>query len=143
MARLRAFLTRATYDWLVMHEMTPYILVDAEIDGVVVPPEYIEDGKIVLNMAPEAIREVHITDKGVQFDASFSGEAWTIEVPAEAILGMYSRETNQGIYARDDGLGMLVNEAEDGEDPDPTPPKDDPKVKVSERLAKSGLRVVK
>ncbi|NCX94201.1 MAG: ClpXP protease specificity-enhancing factor, partial [Gammaproteobacteria bacterium] len=65
------------------HRMTPYLLVDAEAEGVVVPPAYIEEGQIVLNVSPDAIRNLEITDQAVLFDASFSGEAWSIEVPME------------------------------------------------------------
>ena len=44
MARLRPYLIRGTYEWIVDHDMTPYILVDAEQENVEVPWEYVEEG---------------------------------------------------------------------------------------------------
>lgn len=147
MARLRPYLVRAVYDWVVDHQLTPYILVDAEFEGVEVPGEYVENGKIVLNVSPMAVRNFQIENTFLGFEASFSGQAWQIFVPTEAILAMYCRENGQGVYARDDGLGMLVNEGEEGENPDPNPGSSDvnekPDVSEKAKSSVSHLRVIK
>lgn len=145
MARLRPYLVRATYEWIVEHNFTPYLLVDAEYEGVEVPPEYIDNGKIVLNVSPMAVRNFNVDNKYLAFEASFSGQAWQIFVPTPAILAIYSRENGQGVYARDDGLGMLVNEGEEGENPDPSPEDDSTEQKEEAKPSKSraNLRVVK
>lgn len=153
MARLRPYLVRATYDWLVDHNLTPYFLVDAEQDGVEVPWEYVEDGKIVLNAAPIAIRNLQLENDFVGFEASFSGKTWQIFFPVEATLALYARETGQGIYAREEGLGMLVNEGE-ADELDPLPPEDGHKTekpatestdkdKNKKGRGKGGLKLVK
>ena len=49
----RPYLLRALYDWIVDSGEVPYILVDATVEGVVVPQEHIQDGKIVLNIGPK------------------------------------------------------------------------------------------
>ena len=63
MARLRAYLAEATYDWIVDQGFTPYFLVDAEIEGVEIPLDYVEQGKIVLNASPEAVQHLDFADK--------------------------------------------------------------------------------
>jgi stringent starvation protein B len=132
MARLRQFLLQSSYDWIVEHSFTPYLLVDAEQEGVQVPLEYVDEGQIVLNIDPIAVQHLVIDSELVQFEASFSGQAWTIMVPLDAVLALYANETGQGIYAREDGFGMLVNEGESLEELDPAPKKKAP-----------GLRLVK
>jgi stringent starvation protein B len=52
MALLRSYLIRSAYDWVVAHQLTPYLLVDATLDDVDVPEEYVDKGKIILNLAP-------------------------------------------------------------------------------------------
>jgi len=135
MSRLRPYLVRATYEWIVDHDLTPYILVDADQDNVEVPWEYVENGKIVLNAAPMAIRNLQLENDFVSFEARFSGTTWPIFIPGSAVLSVYARESGHGVYAREKGHGMLVNEGESNDDLDPTPQSTSPK--------KSGLRLVK
>jgi stringent starvation protein B len=149
MARLRGYLVRATYDWLVHHNLTPYFLVDAEAPDVNVPHEYVEEGKIVLNAAPEAVRDMDLDDAHVAFEASFSGEVWDIFLPIDAVLAVYSQETSQGLYAHQDNIGMMVNEGDMPEDLDPEGVDDDEEKhsakieSLADRKAKIGLRVIK
>lgn len=120
MAMLRAYLLQSTYDWLNKHDLTPYLLVDAEEEGVLVPEVYVEDGQIVLNIAPSAIQSWDLNNNLISFDASFNGEVYSIEVPVQAVLGLYAEETSQGVYAHEHGLGLIVNEGEASElDPKP------------------------
>ena len=135
MARLRPYLIRAAYEWIVDHDLTPYILVDASQDNVEVPWEYVENGNIVLNASPMAVRNLQLENDFVSFEASFGGTAWQIFIPSAVLLAVYARESGQGVYAREEGHGMLVNEGESDDDLDPTP--QDPKP------GKGGLRLVK
>ncbi|MDF2690640.1 MAG: stringent starvation protein [Gammaproteobacteria bacterium] len=130
MARLRTYLLKSTYDWLVDHHFTPYLLVDAEQEGVQVPSDYIDEGQIVLNIAPSAVQNIEISEEFVHFDASFGGQAWQIFVPLDAVLALYANESSQGIYAREDGFGMLVNEGESEDELDPAPKKKGPVLKL-------------
>ena len=146
MARLRPFLVKATYDWIIFHGLTPYLLVDATCEGVEVPGEYIDEGRIVLNVSPMAVRNLQVEHQYLSFEASFSGESWQIYVPTEALRAIYARENSQGIYARDEGgLGMLVNEGEEGEDPDPSAGEEEAEAEsnTAAKRARSKLRVVK
>jgi stringent starvation protein B len=120
MAMLRSYLVDSTHEWIVDHGFTPYVLVDTEYESVEVPWDYVEDdGKIVLNMAPDAIIDYQCTDEFLSFHASFDGEAMQIFLPMESIMGMYAKETGQGLYARESGFGLMINEGENDEDVNP------------------------
>jgi stringent starvation protein B len=98
------------HEWMVDNGFTPHIVVDAERDGVRVPPGHAQDGKIVLNVSPGATRGLVLGNETVTFEARFAGVAQLIAVPVAAV---------QGIYARETGQGMLFSEEEAG--PPPTP----------------------
>ncbi|MBK2028432.1 ClpXP protease specificity-enhancing factor [Francisella noatunensis] len=120
MAMLRAYVVKATYNWLVDHGFTPYILVDTEYEGVVVPNNYIdEDNKILLDLSPQAIQNSDIGDNHISFDATFDGEPISINIPIESVLEVFSKETEQGMYAREFGYGININEGEDDETVNP------------------------
>jgi len=121
MAMLRSYLIRATYDWLVEHGFTPYLLIDAMHEGVQVPEDYVEDGKIVLNAAPDAITNMQFLESSIEFEASFSGVVWSIAIPHLALLAVYSQETSQGLYANEDSVGLWVDEGDDEAELDPSP----------------------
>ncbi|WP_292752016.1 stringent starvation protein B, partial [Methylophaga sp. UBA4204] len=55
MSSQKPYLIRAIYQWLLDNDCTPYLLVNTDYEGVVVPEQYIRDSRIVLNLAPDAI----------------------------------------------------------------------------------------
>lgn len=91
------YLLRAIYEWIVDNELTPYLLVDASNDDVHVPRQYIEDGKIILNIAPRAVSNLELSNQSVNFSARFSGQAMNVVLPVTAVLAIYARENGQGI----------------------------------------------
>lgn len=93
----RPYLVRALNEWLLDCDLTPYVLVDATQDYVTVPQQFVEDGRIVLNLSPSAIRGLHIDDQGVSFNARFSGQPMDVYVPMCAVLAIYSSETGEGM----------------------------------------------
>lgn len=107
MTSTKPYLVRAIYDWILDNGMTPHLLVEAGFPAVQVPQEFVEDGRIVLNIAPGAVRELLIGNDWISFKARFSGTPREVMVPAEAVLG---------IFARENGRGMVL--------PDPQYPKD-------------------
>jgi stringent starvation protein B len=120
MAMLRAYVVKATYSWLVDHGFTPYVLVDTEYENVAVPTNYIdEDKKILLDLSPQAIQNLIIDDAHITFDATFDGEPMSVNIPVEAILEVFSKETEQGMYAREFGYGINIDEGEDDESANP------------------------
>lgn len=118
----RPYLIRAINEWLLDNQFTPHLLVDAEAPGVDVPNNFIQDGKIVLNIGPNAVEGLRISNQEVTFLARFSGVSQLISLPVSAVLA---------IYARENGRGMMFNEDEEPE-PDDSGPKPDirPSLKV-------------
>ena len=125
MTSSRPYLVRAMYQWIVDNGMTPHLLVDAGVDKCVVPVEHIQEGKIVLNIAPMAINGLTLGDDEVTFSARFSGESQSIWVPMQAILAIYARENGQGMmFSEDDSA------TDTGNEPDPDPDKPRPNLRV-------------
>jgi len=99
----RPYLIRALYDWLVDNELTPYLLVDAERESVQVPSRYVEEGRIVLNVSPTAVRDLVLGNDLIAFEARFGGSAFAISLPPDAVLGVYARENGKGMLFPDEG----------------------------------------
>lgn len=130
MTSSKPYMIRALYEWIVDNNCTPHIVVDAHSDGVMVPQEYVnKNGEIVLNIAPGAVQDLNIESEAVVFSARFGGVSHDIYAPSSAVLG---------IYARENGRGMMF-EAE--LDPEPQPPESSPPEPTA--IKKPGLRLVK
>lgn len=126
MTSSRPYLIRALYQWIVDNGVTPYILVDAAYPGVDVPHQYIQDNKIVLNIAPMAVQGLTLGDEDITFNARFSGQPTDLYVPVESVLAIYAKENGQGMMFTDEPQGP--ESPDDGPDqPDPT---DKPKLRV-------------
>jgi stringent starvation protein B len=104
---------RALYDWIVDNECTPYVLVDATVADVMVPQQFVKDGQIVLNISPGAVIDLNIGNDAMAFNGRFGGVATDIYVPIIAVVG---------IYARENGQGMVFEPEESTEPPDEPPP---------------------
>lgn len=108
----RPYLIRAMHEWMVDNGQTPHIVVDAKVDGVVVPVKHIKDGKITLNISYSATHSLNITNANVAFQARFSGVPFDVCVPAKAVKGIYAKETGQGMIfseGTEDGQGLSKN----------------------------------
>ena len=68
----RPYLIRALYEWLVDNDLTPYLLVDANRESVHVPEHYVEDGRIVLNVSPNAVRDLTLGNELIALFGGFS-----------------------------------------------------------------------
>jgi stringent starvation protein B len=97
MAPIKPYLLRAAYEWALDSGYTPHILVNAVSPGVAVPETYVEDGRIVLNVHPDATSNLVIGDDLIEFSARFSGHPFAVKIPLPAILGLYARENGEGI----------------------------------------------
>jgi stringent starvation protein B len=94
----KPYLIRAFNEWIVDSRCTPLLVVDATQPRCNVPREYIENGEIILNISPDAIRDLKISSNVVEFKASFSGIAHLISVPVKAVLAIYAEENGQGMF---------------------------------------------
>ncbi|ANO32063.1 ClpXP protease specificity-enhancing factor [Vibrio breoganii] len=153
----RPYLLRAFYDWLAENELTPHLVVDATMPGVRVPEEYVQDGQIILNVAPRAVGNLEIGNEALTFHARFGGRPHSVIVPIYAVQAIYARENGAGTMfepeeAYDDNLEMeeenhlasadsltavedtVEVEVEPSPDPDDEPPR--PKGRPSLRVVK-------
>ena len=125
----RPYLIRALYDWLVDNQLTPHLLVDASRDDVMVPEQYVDDGRIVLNISPTAVQNLELGNEYIRFNARFGGAPLDVIVPPSAVLGLYSREQGHGMLFPEERLENALTPPPD-DDPEPMPPKDRPTLKV-------------
>lgn len=127
LSRQRPYLLRAMHEWMTDNALTPHIVVDATFENLRVPAEHVRDNKIVLNVSYAATRGLAIGNDAVTFEARFNGVSRALNIPVDAVLG---------IYARENGQGMVFSE-ESG--PNPPPEGSDP----SDDGKRPTLRVVK
>lgn len=125
----RPYMLRAMHEWVSDMGLTPHVIVDAGRDGVEVPRQYVKDGKIVLNLSHSATQRLVMGKDWLEFDARFAGVVRHVKVPISAVLGVYARES---------GEGMVFAEQEQ----DPEPPPDKP-TDPEESPKRPQLRVVK
>ncbi len=97
MSSQRPYLLRAIYQWIVDNGCTPYLVVDANADEVEVPGQYVNEGKIVLNVSPGAVRDFSIGNEKIVFDCRFGGVPTHLVIPLHAVLGVYAKENGQGL----------------------------------------------
>ena len=100
------------HEWISDSNQTPHIVVDASIEGVEVPRQYVQGGKIILNVSSNATSMLSLGNDLVRFRARFGAATYDVSVPIVAVLGIYARETGQG---------MIFSEADTPPQP-PAPP---------------------
>jgi stringent starvation protein B len=122
----RPYIMRALYEWIVDNNCTPYVLVDAAVADVMVPQQYVKDGQIVLNISPGAVIELNIGNDAMAFNGRFGGVATDIYVPIAAVVGIYARENGQGmVFEPEESTGPP-----DEPPPDPIKPEARPSLKI-------------
>lgn len=109
----RSYLLNAAYEWVVDNDMTPYLLVDATHANAVVPVEFVQDGKIVLNISMTAVRHLIMDREAVSFEARFSGKPMQVYVPIEAALAVYAKENGDGLFFPDEEFTDLAPHKEE------------------------------
>nr|WP_225779168.1 ClpXP protease specificity-enhancing factor [Pseudomonas sp. Marseille-Q3773] len=119
----RPYLVRALYEWIVDNDCTPHMLVNAEYPKVQVPDGFASDGQIVLNISPNAVRNLHMDNDAVSFEGRFSGVSHSLFVPSGAILGIYARENGQGmVFELEPSQDEMLDDEDDVQPDDDGPP---------------------
>jgi len=122
------------HEWISDSNQTPHIVVDASMEGVEVPRQYVQGGKIILNVSSNATSMLSLGNEIVRFRARFGAATYDVSVPIAAVLGIYARETGQG---------MIFSEA-DSPAPPPTPPSEPaPPTGTENKRTKPTLKVIK
>jgi stringent starvation protein B len=129
----RPYLLRAMHEWISDSNQTPHVVVDASMEGVEVPRQYVQGGKIILNVSSNATSMLSLGNEVVRFRARFGAATYDVSVPIAAVLGIYARETGQG---------MIFSEADTPPQP-PAPPSEPTPVPPDTKRTKPTLKVIK
>ena len=116
------------HEWMTDNGHTPHIVVDTTFDGVTVPQEHVKDGKIILNISHSAAHNLKLQNASVSFRARFGGVPYDVFVPVKAVMGIYAKETGQG---------MIFSHGASH----PEPP--DPREEVEPTRSRAHLKIVK
>lgn len=131
----KPYLIRAIYDWCADSGQTPYLAVQVD-EHTQVPMGYVKDGKIVLNISVDAVRNLHIGNEDITCGGRFGGVAHQIYVPIESVLGIFAKENGQGLVFQGKDAPVMLNSAVenkgDGDDEPPSgsAPQGRPKLRV-------------
>jgi stringent starvation protein B len=125
MTPLKPYLIRSVYEWIVDNDLTPHLLVNADANKGNLPVDFVEDGKIVLNIRPQAVEALSLGNELIEFNARFSGKPMTITASVNAVLAIYAKENGKGL--------VFDQENNDGDDTPPEQPSP----------SKPGLRLIK
>jgi len=96
MTSTKPYIVRAFYDWISDNQLTPYIVVDVSVYGVMVPMAFVNDGQIILNISSSAIGAISMAGEQIEFSARFSGKLEHLVVPYGAVAAIYAKENGAG-----------------------------------------------
>jgi stringent starvation protein B len=130
----RPYLLRAMHEWISDSNQTPHVVVDAAMEGVEVPRQYVQGGKIILNVSTSATSMLSLGNDIVRFRARFGAATYDVSVPIAAVLGIYARETGQG---------MIFSEADSPPQPPAPPSEPAPTTTGETKRTKPTLKVIK
>jgi stringent starvation protein B len=83
------------------NDQTPHLLVDASVSGMVIPRQFVNNGRIALNIGPNAVRDLFMGNDAITFIARFGGVPMEVFILPSAVLSIYAKET---------GLSMLFSQ---------------------------------
>lgn len=135
----KPYLLRAIYEWCVDQGYTPHLLVHA-VAAAQIPREYVRDGQIVLNISPTASHGLVMDNHWIRFAARFNGVSRQIEVPVEAVGGLFARENGEGLSFPVEDMALGAQPGRPA--PDETPP-EPPSVPPPTGGGKPKLQIVK
>ena len=144
MTSTRPYLLRALHEWMLDNELTPQLVVDAQPSVVQVPRQFVQDGRIILNVSMSAVRNLVLGNEQVEFSARFSGKPFQVCVPVAHVLAIIARENGAGMSfpAEEQHGGKPADDDPQAAPPDePEPPPSSPSPPSSAR--RSHLKVVK
>ncbi len=99
----RPYLVRAMHEWMTANNQTPHLVVDAVWPATEVPRAFVRDGRITLNVSWQATQGLKLGNEWIEFSARFGGVSQQVRIPVASVLGIYARETGQGMLFQDEG----------------------------------------
>ena len=129
MSSTRPYLLRALHEWMLDNQLTPQLVIDAQSPDVQVPRQFVEDGRIILNVSMSAVRDLILGNDQVEFSARFSGTPFQVRVPIVYVLAIIARENGAGMSfpVEEQQAAKQADENETvgvtpPDEPDPSPP---------------------
>lgn len=98
---MRPYLIRAIYEWCVDNGFTPYLAVRVD-EHTEVPRAHVKNGEIVLNLSADAVRNLLMGNEMITCTGRFGGVSFNLMVPVAAVIGIFSKETGQGLVFQGD-----------------------------------------
>ena len=93
----KPYVVRALYEWCADAGFTPYLTVLVN-NQTRVPMAYVRDGQITLNISMTATQNLQIDNEAITFNARFGGAPFSLYIPMGAVIGIYARESAEGLF---------------------------------------------
>ena len=93
MTSSKPYLVRGLNEWILDNGLTPYVLIATGSD---------QDGKVVLNISPDAVRDLVIDNEALSFSARFNGISEDVYCPMRFVMAIYARENGEGMMFPED-----------------------------------------
>ena len=117
----KPYLIRAMHEWISDNDFTPHIVIDAELEGVSVPRDQVSEGRLILNIGSRATEALHLGNETISFATRFSGTIHSVRLPCSAVLGIYARETGEGMIFTDESGDVGPDNGPEGGGAPPEP----------------------
>ena len=93
----KPYFIRAMFEWICDNGYTPHLLIDASLENMSIPRNFVENERITLNISSSATRNLTIDSDMISFDARFEGKTMNVQLPYEAVINIFARETGEGM----------------------------------------------
>ncbi|MFA5370918.1 MAG: ClpXP protease specificity-enhancing factor [Sideroxydans sp.] len=125
----KPYLIRAIFEWCTDAGYTPYLAVQVD-DYTQVPRAYVKDGRIVLNIGVDAVKNLHLGNEDITCGGRFGGVSHQIIVPVNAVIGIFAKENGQGLVFQGEETSPLMNEGQSVSHDPSLPPQGKPKLTI-------------
>ncbi|MBY0379931.1 MAG: ClpXP protease specificity-enhancing factor [Burkholderiales bacterium] len=92
----KSYLIRAIYEWCVDNSLTPFLATQVD-EKTTVPNQYVQHGRIVLNLSPSASKDLQIDYEWITFRATFGGILSEVSIPVSNVISIFAQESGQGM----------------------------------------------
>ena len=93
----KPYFIRAMFEWISDNGYTPHLLIDASFENMSIPRNFVQNERITLNISSSATRNLTIDSDLISFDARFEGKTMNVQLPYEAVINIFARETGEGM----------------------------------------------
>ena len=116
----KPYLIRAIHEWCADSGLTPCLAVKVD-EQTWVPNAYVKDGEIVINLGPDAVRNLHLGNEDITCTGRFGGVSHQIVVPMAAVIGIFAKETGQGLVFQGNNSAPTSPNSTSGDTPSAKP----------------------